>query len=1201
MWTEYHEGFQRYSSAIGMQDPRQLADLLLIVAGPDVTRLSKTLNTTPRAEVQAAAAANGRPAVQAVPAETPYTALVRALTDYFLPLSNKEMCVITFHAADQHKDESIDEYYGRLQALAPGCRFPDVESAIKSQLIKGLRSRKLKQIALEKHTLTLAQFMEKARAVEATDNHLKRLEGREEKEESVNKLRQEKWHRRLGPPVNSGKNQSSKGQIDTSRFKGRDGNQRHQHQQNQYQQHQHQRHQNHNQHQHKPGYQSTNQKREGGKRNRQQDMCSFCGGDYHENGLDTCPARGAKCHHCHNYNHFPEMCRTRQHRDQSGPKDGGRRRVRIAADRDEADSDSDYDDYRGRGSGHRRLLSSHDSHSKTRQDPMIDLILNGKSCTFLPDSGANRSVINQETYRRIGQPPLRPTSRRIMPYKSTEPVNIGGVFYSKVSIPGSDRAIEEKFYVLGDDEEEVNILSCDAAKALRIIRFSNDVYLRLLSNEYKNGQPPKIGKMKNVKVKLFIDESIPPVAVPYNRTTALHLQEMEIREVQTLQSLDLIEDVTGPTPWISRTTFSPKPNGDYRYCIDSREINKAIRRQRYIMPTLEDILTQVTGSQVFSVLDLNSAYHQLELDEESRYITVFNTPLGLKQWKRLFFGLKSASDAFCNAVRQGLIDLEGVIPAMDDILVHGPTRAIHDDRLAKCKKRLAELNLTTKEEKQQIAQREVDFWGVVLTGNGVRMDPRKIEAVINCSRPEDTKALKSLNGMLSYCCRFIKNQATVTAPLRELARRPESEYKWEPEHEKAFQAAKDLLCSKVTLAYYDMKKPTVLITDASPVGVGAILSQVNEDGSTSIVAYASKALSPAESNYSQVEREAFGIVWACEKFRFYLIGCKFVCLTDNKALVHIFNNPSKVLSIRMSKFILRAQDYEMNVQHCPGESNAADYLSRHPNSKQQPRDSSTTRNVIRHLRSVIEYQSPNLVPPSEIADETAADPSLQIIINALFAGRDYNIPPHLVSYRRIFSELSYSDDGILLRGDRICIPTSLQRRVVRLAHEGHQGETRTKQILRSSVWFPEMDKLVEDVVKSCMPCQVSVPTKSRTPLIVTPLPDQPWQNLSADFYSVSNEAELLVVMDDYSKFPVVVEVTSTAFRNVKPELDSILSQYGIPEVIETDNGPPFNGEPFAEYAAKMGFRHCKITPLWPEANGEVERFMKTLGKCCDLS
>ena len=90
-------------------------------------------------------------------------------------------------------------------------------------------------------------------------------------------------------------------------------------------------------------------------------------------------------------------------------------------------------------------------------------------------------------------------------------------------------------------------------------------------------------------------------------------------------------------------------------------------------------------------------------------------------------------------------------------------------------------------------------------------------------------------------------------------------------------------------------------------------------------------------------------------------------------------------------------------------------------------------------------------------------------------------------------------------------------------------------------------------------------------------------------------------MDDYSKFPVVVEVTSTAFCNVKPELDSILSQYGIPKVIETDNGPPFNGEPFAEYAAKMGFRHCKITPLWPEANGEVERFMKTLGKCCDLS
>ena len=373
-WTEYREGFERYSSAIGINDPAQQANLFLIVAGPDVTRLSKTLNTTPRTAVNAVAAvaaANGQPAqpaIAAVAAENQYTALMRALNDYFLPLSNKEMCIITFHAADQRKDESIDEYYSRLQALAPGCRFQDVDSAIKSQLIKGLRAKSLKRMALSKHQLTLAQFLDKARAHETTEIHLTRLEGGEECE-SINKMGGEKWHRRSKHQQERSPEQQQQ-PLYTRHYKG--VRYPHQHQTYQYQnspdqfqqpepEGRYQQSEGHySQHQrqyHQSDQYDDDQYQEGG-RNRKpaNGQCMNCGGLWHKEGRDSCPAQGHKCVKCYRYNHYEHMCLTskfRNQQQQSGFKERRnqadddenkrRRSIRFARDKEE-ESDSDDDD-----------------------------------------------------------------------------------------------------------------------------------------------------------------------------------------------------------------------------------------------------------------------------------------------------------------------------------------------------------------------------------------------------------------------------------------------------------------------------------------------------------------------------------------------------------------------------------------------------------------------------------------------------------------------------------------------------------------------------------------------------------------------------------------------------------------------------------------------------------------------------------------
>ena len=176
------------------------------------------------------------------------------------------------------------------------------------------------------------------------------------------------------------------------------------------------------------------------------------------------------------------------------------------------------------------------------------------------------------------------------------------------------------------------------------------------------------------------------------------------------------------------------------------------------------------------------------------------------------------------------------------------------------------------------------------------------------------------------------------------------------------------------------------------------------------------------------------------------------------------------------------------------------------------------------------------------------------------------------------------------------IPATLQERIVDIAHEGHLGIVKTKALLREKVWFPCMDKMVETKVKACLPCKVVTPVYTREPLQMSVLPDNPFDQVSVDFAHVDGQT-LLLVVDDYSRFPFVEPVSSTSASAVIPKLDQLFSTFGAPRVVKSDNGPPFNGEEFAKFACVLGFKHRKVTPLWPRANGEVERFVKTLKKC----
>ena len=268
-------------------------------------------------------------------------------------------------------------------------------------------------------------------------------------------------------------------------------------------------------------------------------------------------------------------------------------------------------------------------------------------------------------------------------------------------------------------------------------------------------------------------------------------------------------------------------------------------------PTIKEIIGDLNGAKVFSKLDLNQGYNQLELAPESRYITTFGTHLGLMRYKRLNFGISSAAEIFQNVIRETLEGIPGTLNISDDILVFGKTQSAHDHSLEAVFRRLKELGLTLNERKCEYSKDKVEFFGYTFSGDGITPDPKKIEDIVNLQTPTSASEVRSLLGMTNYFSRFIPDYATKTEPLRKLTHKDQP-WEWTPRHDSAVNELKDALVKAPVTGYFDPVKDTELSVDASPVGLAAILSQKGQETGTShIVTYASRSLTETEQRYSQ--------------------------------------------------------------------------------------------------------------------------------------------------------------------------------------------------------------------------------------------------------------------------------------------------------------------------------------------------------------
>ena len=281
-----------------------------------------------------------------------------------------------------------------------------------------------------------------------------------------------------------------------------------------------------------------------------------------------------------------------------------------------------------------------------------------------------------------------------------------------------------------------------------------------------------LGKLKDFAVKLNIDENIVPVAEPQRRAP-FHIREKVKIAIEKLLEDEIIEKVpdTQATPWISPIVAVPKGDDSVRICVDMRKANQAIQRVRHPIPTVDDVNLQLTGAKVFSKLDLSQAYHQLELHEESRYITTFSTHLGLFRYKRLNYGTNAAAEIFQNALQTALQGIPGVCNIADDIIIFGINREEHDKALDACLKRLSDKGLTLNATKCKFLSTSLSFFGQIFSEAGTHPDPKHVLDLLKAPVPANVHEVRSFLGMAKYNSKYIANYATVSAPLRELTKK----------------------------------------------------------------------------------------------------------------------------------------------------------------------------------------------------------------------------------------------------------------------------------------------------------------------------------------------------------------------------------------------------------------------------------------------
>eukprot|EP00731_Ephydatia_muelleri_P023718 Em0015g1301a len=725
--------------------------------------------------------------------------------------------------------------------------------------------------------------------------------------------------------------------------------------------------------------------------------------------------------------------------------------------------------------------------------------------------------------------------------------------------------------------------------------------------------PGNIGRTGEIKHHLDTGDAQPIHQLPRRVPQARRL------EVRKMLDEMLEKDVIQPShsPWSSPIILVRKKDGSMRFCVDYRKVNSVTKKDAYPLPRVDDTLDTLGGTKFFSTLDLASGYWQVEVEEADRQKTAFTTPEGLFEFKVMPFGLCNAPATFQRLMDRVLNDLKWTdcLVYFDDIVVVGRTFSEHLHCLGNVLTRLRQAGLKLQPKKCNFCQQKVRFLGHVVSASGISTDPDKTEVVSNWPTPTDKREIQQFLGLVNYYRRFIKNFASLAKPLQRLTEKNVT-FEWNESCQNAFDQLCACLVSAPVLAFPDYSKTFILDTDASENGIGAVLSQGQDDGSECVIAYASRSLSRQEQRYCVTRRELLAVVEFVHHFRCYLLGQHFTLRTDHGSLIWIqnFREPEG----QLARWIERLQEYNFTVVHRPGIRHGnADALSRMP-CRQCGRDSHNPTDDVSTQVGVIINLPFQSYPSEEMRKLQLADPSVGPVLQAVELDRKPH-PDEVKSWslegRRLFQlwEMLCVRNGTLWRslqkgqlcGHQLVIPFILRATLLNELHSGavggHIGEEKMSFRLKERFYWPGSMEAAREWCKTCASCatrKTSAP-KNRAAL-QTVQAGSPMQIVAVDIMGPFPETKdgnryVLVASDYFTRWVEVYAIPNQEAVTVAEKLvNEMFCRFSPPEQLHSDQGRQFESKLIGEVCKLLHIKKSRTTPYHPQCNGMVERFNRTL-------
>ena len=662
--------------------------------------------------------------------------------------------------------------------------------------------------------------------------------------------------------------------------------------------------------------------------------------------------------------------------------------------------------------------------------------------------------------------------------------------------------------------------------------------------------------------------------------------------------------------------LAKKPNGGLRFCVDYRRLNQLSKKDRYPIPLIEETLAQLKEAKIFSKIDIRQAFHKLRMAIASEDLTTFSSRFGAYKYKVLPFGLSGGPASWQHYINDVLFDyLDKFCTAyLDDILIYSKNLKEHREHVRAILIKLREAGLQADVDKCEFHVTETKYLGLIISVDGIRMDPAKVKAIQEWEIPTCLREVRSFIGFCNFYRRFIRGFSKIAKPLDALTKK-ERIFEWTSACEKAFRTLQKRIGESPILIHFDRDKQCYLETDSSDHVNGGVLSQMGDDGELHPVAFFSKNMSPAECNYEIYDKELLAIIRCFEQWKPELEGTDLPVkiFTDHRSLEYFMS--TKKLTRRQARWAEFLSEFNFVITYRPGKKNEkADALTRRPNDKPQNEEDERQQH---QLRTLLPPERLELQPIEEATEpnETATIPQTldekvkrenSKMNSAQRSEKQWKTTPPRATPHHAKHKNCTIKDGLLYERERLWVPdnkgTILE--VVRQIHDqiavGHPGIARTIQTISRNYYWPNMGKDVSRYVRSCHVCRRAKAPRDKYNGLLKPLPipDKPWSDITLDYVTGLAKSKgqydaILMVVDRMSKERHYIPCTCSdeetiAEATAKLLIDNVWRHHGLPNSMLFDRGPQFVSAVWKAWCKILGITAKLSTAYHPETDGQSE-------------